>query len=98
MNTRFTRRALLLAAAVLAATVAAGVAFGTIPGSGGVINGCYGSSGLLRVIDVDAGGKCTASERPISWNEQGPKGDAGLRGEQGPKGDPGPQGPQGLQG
>ena len=80
MKTRLTRRALLLAAAVLAASARAGVAFATIPSSGGVINGCFDQqSGLLRVIDADAGGKCRNAETAISWNEQGP-------------GDPGPPG------
>ena len=54
--TRGRRRLLLLVVAIVA-LVGAGVAYGTIPGSDGVIHSCYNSagsnpSGLLRVIDT----------------------------------------------
>ena len=69
-------RVLLVATAMLAG--AAGVALATIPGSNGVINGCYEKRiGILRVIDAEAGKTCTSFETPISWNQQGPKGDPG---------------------
>jgi hypothetical protein len=91
------KRTWFVALAVAATfAVAAGIGYAAIPGSSGVINGCYGKlTGILRVIDAEAGKTCTSFETPISWNEQGPKGDQGIAG---PKGDPGPQGVQGARG
>jgi ASPM-SPD-2-Hydin domain-containing protein len=87
-------RMLLTATALLAG--AAGVALATIPGSTGVINGCYEKrTGILRVIDTEAGKTCLRIETPISWNQTGPKGDPGA---QGPRGAQGPQGEQGEPG
>lgn len=94
---RFGRRttvvALLAATVVLAATA---LSYAAVPGSSGVIDGCFqGQSGLLRVIDAEAGATCRSDERPIRWNERGPKGDSGPPGPMGPEGDAGPVGPQG---
>jgi hypothetical protein len=105
MATRtISRRASLLALITFAIT-AGGVAYATIPGSNGTINGCYEKrAGALRVIDADAGAKCTSSEMPISWNQQGQRGPTGATGAQGPmgaqgsKGDTGSTGPQGPTG
>jgi hypothetical protein len=90
--------------------VGSSVAMATIPGSGGVISGCYGKrSGQLRVIDASSA-SCRGGEAALTWNQagaQGPKGDTGAQGPQGPKGDAGaagpkgdvgPAGPQGVQG
>lgn len=57
----------------------------SVPGSTGVISGCYKTaSGKLRVIDVENFERCkSASETAISWNQRGEPGPAG------PKGDPG---------
>lgn len=105
-------RMFLGAAAIF--VVGAGVAWAAIPGSNGVINGCYEKrTGILRVVDAETGKKCLSFETPISWNqaglqgptgEKGPTGDKGLTGDKGPQGDPGvagdkgPMGDQGLQG
>ena len=99
-------RLLLLAVVALLVAVGGGVAYATIPTSGtGVINGCYEKrTGILRVIDAEAGKTCTSFETPISWNQMGPKGDRGAEGLAGPvgaqgaKGEPGAQGPAGPQG
>ena len=108
-------RTAILGATAATVAVSAGIAYAAIPNSGtGVINGCYGKqTGILRVIDAQAGKTCLSIETPISWNQQGPtgpqglKGDKGDQGERGPigltgpkgeKGDPGPPGPQGLPG
>jgi len=101
-----------LAAGVAVLAVGGGVALATIPGSGGVIRGCYAKyGGSLRVIDSAAA--CRPTENPLSWNQlgqqgpqgapgpQGPagaKGDQGAQGAQGPKGDPGATGAAGAQG
>jgi hypothetical protein len=61
----------------------------SIPGPGGLINGCFQKkTGNLRVIAAHK--KCHKSEMPIAWNQTGPR---GLRGQQGPKGDAGAVGP-----
>jgi hypothetical protein len=82
-------RMLLAATAMLAG--AAGVALATIPGSTGVINGCYEKrTGILRVIDAEAGKTCLSFETPISWNQRGLKGDPGATGARGERGPAGP--------
>jgi hypothetical protein len=97
------RRRLVLPALGLALAVSVGVAYAAIPGPGGVITGCYRTSGeeadgRLRVIDASAGEACKKNETAISWNQQGPKGDSGPIGPQGPKGDKGDAGASGAQG
>ncbi len=81
--------------------VGASAALATIPGSGGVISGCYAKkNGSLRVIDASTA-KCGNGENALAWNQtppQGPKGDPGPQGPKGDRGDQGPQGPKGLTG
>jgi hypothetical protein len=90
-------RMLLIATALLAG--AAGVALATIPGSGGVINGCYEKrTGILRVIDAEAGKTCLSFETPISWNQRGQDGAPGPAGADGRDGAPGPPGADGTDG
>jgi hypothetical protein len=63
-------RLLLICGSVVA--LGAGFAYAAIPGSNGVINACYEKrTGLLRVIDAEAGKRCLSFESPISWNQQG---------------------------
>lgn len=69
------------AGAVAATALAGGVAWATIPGDGGVIQGCYTKvGGILRVVDADKGQHCLGIEAPIAWNQKGPKGDPGAAG------------------
>ena len=57
---------------------AAGIAVASIPGQGGVINGCYNkTNGELRVIDSAAGDTCRNHESAIQWNQTGPQGPVG---------------------
>ena len=88
--------------ALTGALAAVGVGYAAIPGGGGVIHGCYANlTGQLRVIDAEAGAKCARRETALAFNQQGPKGDTGLRGlqgELGPRGLQGETGPRGLQG
>jgi len=85
------RRLAIVAALAL---VGAGIAYGAIPDSSGVIHGCYSkTSRYVRVISSTA--KCGTGEVALNWNQQGPQGDPGQAGAQGPKGDPGAAGPQG---
>ncbi len=103
------RGRMLLVGGVAAAAVVGGVGYAAIPSSGtGVVSGCYEKkTGVLRVIDAQSGKTCGSWELPISWNQQGPKGDSGSPGPAGAKGEkgdagaagaPGQQGPQGLPG
>jgi hypothetical protein len=83
---------------VVAAVFAGGVAWATIPSSGGVIDGCYQTAdGVLRVID-SAAQTCRTSETAISWNQLGRPGPKGATGDQGPQGSQGPPGQDGADG
>ncbi len=74
-----------ISSAVTAALVAT-VVYASIPGPGGVINGCFQhSSGKLRVIDSSA--TCLPDEVALNWSQTGPAGPVG------PPGPPGPPGP-----
>jgi hypothetical protein len=70
------------AVAAVVAIVVGGVAAASIPDSGtGVITGCYQrSTGRLRVIDAEAGDRCSRTESPITWNQSGPQGEPGPAG------------------
>jgi hypothetical protein len=72
-------------ATVLAAVGGVSVATGAIPGTGGTIDACYDGTGSLKVIDKAAGQACSTKTKPLSWNQQGVKGDTGP---QGPKARP----------
>jgi hypothetical protein len=87
--------------------VAGGIAYASIPGSGGVIHSCYQTkSGALRVIDADSGDQCSKSETPLSWNHTGSSGatgptgatGVGTQGANGPTGTTGPTGAPGVNG
>jgi hypothetical protein len=96
------RRFLIPGVLAVALVVGVGIATGAIPGSDGVIHGCYNTgsnpSGQLRVIDAAAGAKCAKNEKVLDFNQQGPKGDKGDKGDQGIQGEQGDQGIQGIQG
>jgi hypothetical protein len=64
------------------AAAAAGVSYAAIPGTAGVIDACAGKHSL-RVVDVEAGERCTKRETALSWNQSGPKGDPGPPGPAG---------------
>jgi hypothetical protein len=65
-----TRVRLAALGVVVLGVAAGGIAYASIPGSNGVIHGCYQKiNGQLRVIDPAAGGGCTANESPLSWNQ-----------------------------
>jgi hypothetical protein len=84
-----------------------GAAWASIPDSGGVIHGCYLTTGppqargAVRVIDTEAGQTCASGEVAISWNQEGPQGatgPAGADGATGPAGATGATGPEGPAG
>ncbi len=83
-----------LFASIVSLVVAAGVAWATVPDSGGVIHGCYANAnGALRVVDNPS--SCKSNETALPWNEAGVQ---GLQGIQGPPGIPGKDGAPGIQG
>src|ERR1700758_47704 len=91
-------RSLVLVIGVAAVLVAGGAALATIPGSDGVIKGCYAKKdGTLRVIDA-ATTQCNPTETALAWNQKGPKGDTGAQGPRGYEGQTGPTGPAGADG
>ena len=77
-----------------------GVAAATIPATGTeLITGCRTiKTGALRVIDYQAGKRCTTKERTLTWNARGPQGLRGLTGAVGAKGAIGSTGPVGMVG
>jgi hypothetical protein len=86
----------LLLATVAAVAVTAGAGYAAIPSSSGAVNGCYERiTGILRVIDKDAGKSCKSFETAIAWSVQGPTGPAGAIGAQG---EPGVRGEKGEPG
>ncbi len=101
------KRLLILAVGLVAVLVGGGAALATIPGSDGLIKGCYAKKdGTLRVLDASPA-QCRGSESALTWNQsgapgdagaQGPKGDTGLQGAKGDTGATGPQGDAGAAG
>ena len=97
---RAPRRTVVAAAAVLA-LAGAGIAYASIPDSGGTYTACeLKGIGTIRLIDPSLGSKnllghCTALETQISWSQNGQPGPAGA---EGPKGDTGPAGADGAPG
>lgn len=90
MKGKLIRPALVALAVAAGVLVVGGIAYATIPDTGGVIHGCYQKNqGALRVIDTDKGQACSSSETALNWSQTGP---------QGPQGAPGPQGPAGPSG
>lgn len=66
------RKAWLVVGLIAGALIAGGLAYATIPGSGGVIHACYSNAnGRLRVIDAEAGETCANNETALDWNRTG---------------------------
>jgi hypothetical protein len=81
------RRARWIVAAGVIAVVAAGISYAAIPGTNGLISGCYDKqSGQLRVTDTQTNlpKGCSAKEAALEWNARGPIGPAGPQGPAGP--------------
>ena len=79
------RVAILVAGASL---LVAGVAYATIPDSGGVYTACMKSNGTIRLIDPSLPANhsmshCKSNETQIKWNQGGPTGDKGPVGDKG---------------
>ena len=91
------RRSIGVVLAIALVGAGVGIAAAAIPDSGGVYTGCYGSLGVLRVIDP-ATQKCVVGEKQITWSQTGPKGATGPVGPAGAAGGVGPAGPAGGDG
>src|SRR5438874_13520332 len=66
---RLGRRSLLLIVGGL--LVFGGITYASIPDAGGVIHGCYSTSGALRVIDNALGQACSGTKKALNWNQTG---------------------------
>lgn len=70
------RKSFVTIAVVVAVVAGVAVAWAAIPSSpGAVFTGCVSTAtatkGALRVIDAQAGDKCKATEKAITWNQRG---------------------------
>lgn len=74
------------------------IAFASIPGPNGVINGCYNKNGNATLRIIDSNEQCKSNEIALNFNQTGPQGPQGIQGPVGPQGPQGPQGTQGPQG
>jgi hypothetical protein len=91
------RRVLVAALAVMG--LMAGIAYASIPDSGGTFYACVlNNVGTIRLIDTSKSGllgHCSNIETRVSWNAQGQPGPAGVPGAKGDPGAPGPKGDTG---
>lgn len=92
-------RGLVVAPVLVLAAAAVGIAYASIPDSGGVIHACYSPNGAkdtngaqLNIIDSDSA-SCAKNHQEVTWSQTGPQGDKGDKGDKGDPGDPGPAGP-----
>ena len=75
-------RVIMVVAGVCGVIFAAGgatAALASIPSATGVIHGCYGTTGLLRVI---SGTSCRTGEKALSWTRKAPRVRPVLLGQQ----------------
>jgi hypothetical protein len=79
-------RALLAALVVVVAATVGGIAYASIPDSGGVIHGCYSANGAngtngteLNIINRDSA-SCSKGQQEITWGQTGRQGPAGKDG------------------
>ena len=102
MNHRIKSKLGLTALVAAIAAVVVGVAYATIPDSGGVIHSCYNASanpsGALRVIDTTTGAICSKNEKALNFNQTGPQGPQGVKGVDGTNGTNGTNGAPGAAG
>ena len=77
------RRGIVVVAVVaIVVTALATAVYASIPGPGGIINGCRkNSDGSLKVIDSAA--TCGNGYTALDWNQTGPQGPAGANGVSG---------------
>jgi hypothetical protein len=79
--------------AIVAGLAAGGIAYASIPDTGGVFHACYKNTGAVRL--VNSASDCNSSETATQWNQTGPQGSSGPSGPAGADGPSGPSGPSG---
>src|SRR5207302_3617488 len=86
---KMTKRMGVIGAMTAAALLIGGIAFASIPGSDGVIHGCFKTAnpGKGALIAIDSAATCPSGFTALNWNQTGP---TGPQGPQGPAGPPGP--------
>jgi hypothetical protein len=90
------RRFALLGLVVGVGVAVGGIAYASIPDSGGLIHGCFQkNNGNLRVVDSSSGKGCGPSEKPLNWSQTGPSGLTGSTGLTGATGSTGATGATG---
>ncbi len=73
----------VVTASIIAIFVLLGtIAYASIPGSDGVIHGCYKTSnpGQGVLITVDSETNCPSGYAALNWNQTGPQGPSGISG------------------
>ena len=85
----------LVGLSLLAVGVVGGLVYAAIPGTNGVIQGCYDGGGNVKVVDALP---CPKGYTALQWNAQGVKGDKGDTGATGATGAPGATGATGATG
>jgi len=84
--------------ATLAAALAGGFAWASIPDANNVIHTCYNqATGTFRPIDYPSV-QCRNGEKQLDFNQKGPKGDPGTNGTNGINGINGIDGTNGING
>jgi len=79
------KRLLIVVGVICAVLIAGGVAYASIPGPSGTINGCYkNATGMLIAIDSTA--SCPVGYTALNWSQTGPQGPAGTNGTNGVSG------------
>jgi len=80
--TQRVKRMIAIFAVLAAAVIGTGVAYASIPGPAGVINGCYKNSnpGQGALIVIDSTASCPSGTTALNWSQAGPQGPAGVSG------------------
>lgn len=82
-----TRSAIAVVCVLAATIVMGGLAYASIPGTNGVIHGCYETKGTNHAMTVvDSSAQCPTGYTSLKWNQTGPQGPAGPKGPQGTSG------------
>jgi hypothetical protein len=82
------RRKLAVLGVVAGILLIGGVAYASIPGPTGVINGCRKISNPAQgaLIVIDSAANCPSGYAALDWNQTGPQGPAGVDGANGVSG------------
>jgi hypothetical protein len=79
------KTAAIFAVIIAVLAVGVGIAYASIPASGGTIDGCYKTSnpGQGALIVIDSSATCPSGTTALNWNQTGPQGPAGPSGVSG---------------